>query len=90
MDPFSFSTSVITVLELTVVLMRYVNDVRNAPKERAQLAREASNVYALLTSLRFRVEDAQSGDPWFDQIRLLAADNGALSQFRTILEKLVT
>ncbi|KAJ9602544.1 hypothetical protein H2200_013087 [Cladophialophora chaetospira] len=90
MDPISFGTSLIAVLELTVTLMKYVNDVRNAPKERAQLAREASNVYALLTSLRFRVEDAKGDDPWFSQIKLLASENGALSQFRTILEKLVT
>lgn len=86
MDPLG---SVVAVLDLTVTLMKYVNDVRDAPKERAQLAREASNVYALLTSLRFRVEEAQSDDPWFKQIKMLAAENGALSQFKAILERLV-
>jgi hypothetical protein len=90
MDPLSFSASLLAVLELSATLMKYVNDVRNAPKERAQIGREASNLYALLTSPRFRVEDAQADDPWFTQIKLLAVENGALSQFKTILERLVS
>ncbi|KIW98550.1 uncharacterized protein Z519_00211 [Cladophialophora bantiana CBS 173.52] len=52
--------------------MKYVNEVRHAPKQRAQLAHEASNLYALLTTLRFRVEDAPTNEPWFYQIKLLA------------------
>lgn len=83
------TASIITVLELTGILTRYVNAVRHAPKERASLGREASNIYALLTSLRFRVEDARGSDPWFNQIKLLAADNGPLDQFKSILERLV-
>ena len=86
MDPLG---SVIAVIEFTVALTNYINDVRNAPKERAQLGREASNLYALLTSLRYRVEDAQTDDPWFKQIKLLAAKDGALGQFKTLLERLV-
>jgi ankyrin repeat domain-containing protein 50 len=90
MDPLSVSASIIAVLELTVTLMKYVNDVRKAPTERVQLAREAGNIYGLLTSLRFRVEDAQNDDPWFNQVKLLANQHGALSQFHSVLEKLVT
>jgi hypothetical protein len=70
-------------------LMKYVNEVRKAPTERVQLAREVGNIYGLLTSLRFRVEDAQNDDPWFSQVKLLAIQHGALSQFHSVLEKLV-
>jgi hypothetical protein len=90
MDPLSVSASIIAVLELTATLMKYVNSVRKAPKERAQIAQEASNMYALLTSLRFRVEGAQSSDPWFTQVRMLAAPNGALAQLETIVARLAT
>jgi hypothetical protein len=89
MDPLSFSASLITVLDLTVTLMRFVNDVRHAPRERSQIAREASNIYALLTTLRFRVEEADSDDPWFDQVKALAVADGPLDEFQVILKQLV-
>lgn len=89
MDPFSFATSVLTVLELTGILVKYINDVRNAPKERAQIAQEVSNVYALLTTLRFRAEDVQNNDPWFNQVQLLAVKNGPLDQYKSTLEQLL-
>ncbi|EXJ75702.1 uncharacterized protein A1O5_00209 [Cladophialophora psammophila CBS 110553] len=89
MDPLSVTASIIAILDLTGTLMKYVNEVRHAPKQRAQLAREASNLYALLTTLRFRVEEAPTNDPWFNQIKLLVVENGALDQLRTILMRLV-
>ena len=49
MDPLSLTASIIVVLQLTGTLMNYVNSIRHAPKERVQIAREASDLYALLT-----------------------------------------
>ena len=89
MDPLSITASIIAVLELNGTLMNYANSVRHAPKERTRFAREASNMYALLTNLRFRMEDAHSGDPWFDQVKLLGAPSGVFDQFKLILERLV-
>jgi hypothetical protein len=53
------------------------------------VAVEASNLYGLLTSLLFRVEEARSDDPWFNQVKLLGIQNGPLDQFKDILEKMV-
>lgn len=89
MDPISMTASLITLLQLTQTLTSYVNDVRNATQEQKKVAVEASNLYSLLTNLRFRVEEARSGDPWFNQVKLLGVENGPLDQFKERLEKML-
>jgi hypothetical protein len=83
------TASIIAILELTSKLTSYINDMRRATEEQKQVAMEASNLYGLLTSLRFRVEEARSSDPWYNQVRLLGVENGPLDQFKGILEKMV-
>jgi hypothetical protein len=69
MDPLSITASIIVILQLTTTLTGYINDVRHATREQAKVAVEASNLYSLLTSLRFRVEEARSDDPWLNQVK---------------------
>jgi hypothetical protein len=89
MDPLSMTASIIAILKLTTALTGYINDVRHATEEQKKVAVEASNLYTLLTSLRFRVEEARSGDPWLDQLKLLGVDHGPLDQFKDVLEQMV-
>jgi hypothetical protein len=89
MDPLSMTASIIAVLQLTSTLTGYINDVRKATTGQAKMAVEASNLYSLLTSLRFRVEGARSEDPWFNQVKMLGTENGPLDQLKVILEKMV-
>jgi len=88
MDPLSVSASVVALIQLTGTLISYLNDVKEASKDRAKLAVEASNLYSSLISLRFRVEDSNIDDPWFVGIRSLGAENGPLDQFKSELEDL--
>ena len=83
------TASIIAVLQLTTALTGYFNDVRNATSEQAKVAVEASNLYALLTSLRFRVEGARSDAPWFNQVKMLGTKHGPLDQLRGTLEAMV-
>ena len=71
-------------------MLTYLNDVKNAPKDRAKIAVEAAAVYSLLTILRDRVEDAKSTDPWYMGIRTLGAPLGVLDQYKAALEQLAT
>lgn len=89
MDPLSMTASIIATLQLTATLTGYLNDVRSATKEQKKVAVEAGNLYSLLMSLRFRVEEARSSDPWFNQVRLLGSEHGPLDQFKDDLEKMV-
>jgi hypothetical protein len=89
MEPLSTTATIVAILQLTITLAGYVNDVKNATREQKKIAVEASNLSALLTSLRFRVEESRPDDPWFTQVRLLGIENGPLEQFKDVLEKMV-
>ena len=82
------TASVIAILQLTTTVTGYISDARHATKEQTKVAVEASNLYGLLTSLRFRVQEARSSDPWFNRVKLLGAENGPLDQFKDTLEKM--
>ena len=83
------TASIIAILQLTTNLTGYINDMRNATTEQAKVTVEASTLYSLLTSLRFRVEAARSDDPWFNQVKMLGAQNGPLDQFKDVLKRMV-
>ena len=90
MDPLSLTASIIAVLQLTGTILSYLNDVQKVTKDQAQLAVEASNIYSLLISLRFRVEQSNGNDPWFTAVRDLGTENGPLDQVREALERLAS
>lgn len=83
------TASIIAILQLTTTLTGYINDVRHATAEQAKVAVEASSIYGLLTSLRFRVEAARSDDPWFQHVKMLGIHDGPLDQFKDVLETMM-
>lgn len=88
MDPLSVTASIIAILQLSNKVIGYLNDVKDAPKERARCAIEVSNLHSLLTNSRFRLEEGDAKTPWFITIRSLAIENGPLDQFKEALERL--
>ena len=89
MDPLSLTASIVAVLQMTGKLLSYLNHVRNTTKDQAQLAVEVSNIYGLLTTLRFRVEQSNTHDPWFSAVHELGRENGPLDQVKEALERLM-
>jgi hypothetical protein len=90
MDPLSVTASVIALLQLTAEVVKYLQDVNHAPKECQQCAIEASNLLNLLTNLRYRLEQATNGDPWYTSIRALDIENGPFDQYKQALEQLLS
>jgi hypothetical protein len=88
MDPLSATASIIAVLQLSSKILGYLNDVKDASKERAKCAMEASNLHSLLTSLRFCFEEGSTNTRWNTAVRALAVENGPLDQFNQALELL--
>jgi hypothetical protein len=88
MDPLSVTAGVIAILQLTGELIKYLNDIKDAPKECQQCTIETSNLQNLLINLRYRLEQGQSGDPWFTAVRALNVANGPLDQYRQALRQL--
>lgn len=88
MDPLSVTASIITVIALTGAVIRYLNDVKDAPKDRARCAVEAASVQSLLTRLRYRLDEAVPENPWLQEVRMLAVKNGPIDQFKAAMEQL--
>jgi hypothetical protein len=89
MDPLSLTASIIAILQLTSTVINYLNDLKNASKDQARCATEASNVYCLLINLKYRLEEAKSENAsWHTAVRLLNVANGPLDQYRSALEQL--
>jgi hypothetical protein len=91
MDPVtavSLAASIVQLINTTTKAIKYLNDVKDAPKDRATLAREVSSLLALFTDLRYRVEEAESMGAWFADVRSLGVEGGPLDQFKDAIEKL--
>ena len=89
MDPLSITAGILAIVQVTADLLRYLNSVKDAPKDRAKCALEASNFNNLLTMLRYRLEDTGSNEPWFNALRALGVKDGLLDQYRQFLEELL-
>jgi hypothetical protein len=88
MDPLSVTASVIAIVKLTGEVIKYLSDIKDAPKECQQCTIEACNLQNLLINLRYRLEQGQTGDSWFSAIRTLNVENGPLDQYKQALEQL--
>ncbi|KAL5374684.1 hypothetical protein DPSP01_011775 [Paraphaeosphaeria sporulosa] len=88
MDPLSVAASIISVLQLSGKVLGYLNDVKDASKDRAKCAVEASNLHSLLLNLRFRLEEGSADPQWYTAVRALGVENGPLDQFKQALEAL--
>lgn len=90
MDPLSVTASIIAVLQLSAKVLEYLNNVKDAPKDRTQCAVEMLNLCGLLYKLRDHVEQGDPTQPWYFAIHDLAVKNGPLDQFKQALETLQT
>jgi hypothetical protein len=88
MDPLSVTASIIAIVQLTGVIVGYLNDVKGASKDRARCAIEVSNVSNLLVTLIYRVDETSSNESWYAEVQALAATNGPIDQYKSALERL--
>jgi hypothetical protein len=86
MDPLTIATSIGGLLTLSVSLLRYLNHVKNAPKERLDCASEVADLYKELLSIQSLHDEKESG-PWLVKIGELARSE-AFDQCKNALEEL--
>jgi hypothetical protein len=90
MDPLSISASVVSLVQLTSEVIKYLSDVKIAPKECRQCTVDAANLQNLLINLRYRLEEGKSGDPWFTAASSLEVENGPFDQYKQALDLLLS
>ena len=88
MDPLSVAASIIAIVQLTTTMIKYLDDVKGAPKDRARFAMEASNLSNLLVSLRYQLDEGKSNEAWYKEVNSLGVREGPLDQYKQALEKL--
>jgi hypothetical protein len=88
MDPLSVTASIIAIVQLTGVVIGYLNDVKGASTDGKQCALEISNVSNLLVTLIYRLDEASSDGGWYTEVQALAVANGPIDQYRSALEQL--
>lgn len=87
MEPFSAAVNILTVLQLACKVVRYLNSVKDAPKERENVFREISSI----TGVLFLVKDQAERDSTpSSSLRSLSVPKGPLEQFHTTLETLAS
>ncbi|KAJ4290853.1 hypothetical protein N0V90_010048 [Kalmusia sp. IMI 367209] len=93
MDPLSalgLVVNIVQVIDGVTKIVGYINDVKDAPKDRARLARECTSLLDYLVDFRYKVEESSANDPWYSSARLLAGPDGPLIEFEKELEELKT
>jgi len=88
MDGLSVAASIIAVLQLTSEMIKYLNDVKNAPEECQQCTTEVSNLQSLLINLLYHLNQEKTGHAWYTAVRALNVENGPLNQYKQALEQL--
>jgi hypothetical protein len=88
-DPLSITASIIAVLQLTNAAVSFLKDIKGGSEDRVRLRDEIWSTISLLEMLKYRVEEAETGDRHSlrDQKLSLA---GPLNQLKHLLEKLVS
>jgi hypothetical protein len=89
-DPLSISSSITALLQLTSILVQYINNVKDASEEPLRIRDEISSISFLLYMLKDRVQQAYSGEPWLSVVRSLDMPKGPLEQFKRALEQLAS
>lgn len=91
-DPVSaigLVASIAQLIDATIKVVQYSNAIKNASRDQAKFAVEASSLLSLLISLRYDLENMKAKeDLWFAAIRSIAAPNGPLEQFSEMMEEL--
>lgn len=86
--------AVVQLIDVTSQVVNYFNNVKDAPKDRAKLAREATYLLPLFTELRYQVEEryrvaeTTPMDPRFTDLRSLGGEGRPLMEFKVAMESI--
>lgn len=87
MDPLSVTLNLVTILQFTGVIISYLKDVKDAPRERLDLLESLAGLRALLGTLQERVEQANPSEAWFNGIVNIAVPSGPLDQLTGAMKR---
>ena len=90
MDPvtgISLVAGIAQLIGVTTKTIKYLNNVKDAPKDRAKLIQEASSLLALLTNLNYTLEGANTTESWLGTVHSQGMKD-VLDQLQRSMEEL--
>ncbi|KAK0466742.1 uncharacterized protein EV420DRAFT_1635785 [Desarmillaria tabescens] len=92
MEAIGFASALISLVEATATIISYLDDVKNAPVERAQLLRELTALSIFLRTLDSLVQMTTEPDTsmaeWLVTVRALNVPDGPFKQLNNLIEDL--
>ncbi|KAL8959463.1 MAG: hypothetical protein Q9193_003678 [Seirophora villosa] len=88
MDPVNALASVVTLIGVTAKTVKYVTEMKDAPKERQNLSTEITDLLKMLTGLQNMIENPRRSKTSFDGVNSLVTADGPFDQLREALEQL--
>ena len=94
MDPITAIGAGASVLQLVGVAgkaIKYLNEIKNAPRQRFRLSQELNSLYGILIELQSREDEANAreDDEWLKGFRSLTVKLGPIEQLESALESIV-
>ncbi|KAJ7577684.1 hypothetical protein C8J56DRAFT_1113091 [Mycena floridula] len=85
MDAIGFASSIIALAEAASTIYKYVKDVKDGSRDRAELQSSIAALPGLLTGLKAQFDSLTPNDAWSTEMRKLA---GPFDQLRKILQRI--
>lgn len=85
MDPLSVATGIVTVIQLSAEVARFLRAVDSATRERKDLLNEVRACGNILQELSDQADDSEEGREWSETIRALEAPNAPLGRLSITL-----
>lgn len=82
------ASSIISVIQISEEVLKYVRTVKDASQERKRLLREASSLMGQLTTLQNVIQDGDFEADWQHAVKQLTIEDGPLDQYKAALETL--
>ena len=79
--------SIISILDLSAKIVKYVHGIKDGASDRAQLLKEIVNTRGYLHSLQDHVEMSDPDDPWTNAVLGLNKPGGPLELYKISLER---
>lgn len=84
-DPLSTTASIISVIQLTSEVVKYISGVSGAIKERKRLRDEIRACELILFELQDDVEDPEEEKTWSETIKALEGSDAPLGRLQNVL-----
>ncbi len=71
-EALGIASSIVALVEVSWTIFKYLEDVKEAPKERDSLSTELSGLVHWLNEVKLFTDTAQPNDPWLVMVQWLS------------------